>query len=158
MNEPVIAQILFLDFDGVLHSVDEPALDDYFKYNGNPNLFQWIRFLDHALAPYPDVRIIVSSDWRRLFGDDELIQFLGPVGHRFIGVVEQYGPTRAAEIMREAKLRGITHWVAVDDHVTVALASVCDDRFVVCDPKNGLSEETVQLTLAKTLAEKFGRT
>ena len=89
MDEPEIAQILFLDFDGVLHSVDEPALDDYFKYNGNPNLFQWIQFLDDALAPYPDVRIIVSSDWRRLFGDDELIQFLGPVGHRFIGVVEQ---------------------------------------------------------------------
>ncbi len=41
--------------------------------------------------PYSEVQIVVSSDWRRLFGDQALVALLGPsLGQRFIGVVNRY--------------------------------------------------------------------
>jgi hypothetical protein len=35
------------------------------------------------------IRIIVSSDWRRLFDDATLIRLLAPLATRFVGVVER---------------------------------------------------------------------
>ncbi|WP_256095067.1 HAD domain-containing protein [Paraburkholderia nodosa] len=75
--------VLFLDFDGVLHAYDELALDDNFRLIENPNLFMWCPVLERILAPFPEVRIVVSSDWRRLFDDAALIKLLGPLGARF---------------------------------------------------------------------------
>ncbi|MEX3939865.1 HAD domain-containing protein [Paraburkholderia sp. BR10937] len=111
--------VLFLDFDGVLHACDELALDDNFRLIENPNLFMWCPVLERILAPFPEVRVVVSSDWRRRFDDAALIELLGPLGARFAGVVEGYGPTRAAEILAEVQRRSIALWLALDDHPSV---------------------------------------
>jgi hypothetical protein len=81
-------QLLFLDFDGVLHPVGERAFDENFRLIANPGLFVWRPILEQILVPFPSVRIVVSSDWRRLFDDENLIRLLGPLGNRFAGVVE----------------------------------------------------------------------
>jgi hypothetical protein len=144
--------ILFLDFDGVLHHIDEAAIDEDFNFTGNPNLFKWVPLLAELLAPYPELRIIVSSDWRRLFDDDALKTFLGPLAARFIGVVETYGPTRAAEIVIEAERRGILRWLALDDHPSVVKAAPKDARFVVCDSSTGIAGAEAQASLRAKLA------
>lgn len=142
--------VVFLDFDGVLHPVGVPAVDDAFRLIENPDLFVWRPILERLLAPYPG--IIVSSDWRRLFDDATLIRLLGPLATRFVGVVESYGTSRSAEILAEVKLRGLNRWVALDDHPSVNAAQARDPRFIACGPATGLSAVDVQRTLSARLA------
>ena len=145
-------KVLFLDFDGVLHALGESAFDENFKWIHNPNLFQWIPILDRILEPYPDVRIIVSSDWRCLLDDENLKHVLGPLGPRFEGVVEGRVFSRAEEIRSEVKRRKIHHWLAIDDHQTVAQAGRSDDHFVVCNSSKGLSQHSTQEELKRKLS------
>lgn len=146
------AVTIYLDFDGVLHADGEAALDEQFRLIANPKLFCWRGQLDTLLAPYPAVRIIVSSDWRRLFGDDALVRLLGPLGGRFCGVVETFGGTRASEVESDASRRGISRWLALDDHPSVHDAARTDRRYIACDPQLGLSSSTPQEELARKLA------
>lgn len=143
--------VLFLDFDGVLHPDGEAALDENFRLLPNPNLFCWKGLLYELLEPHPEVQIIVSSDWRRLFDDENLVRLLGPLGNRFVGVVETLGSPRSQEILEEAARRSIERWVALDDHVSVHEAAKEDCRFIACDPRLGVSNPETQKTLSKKL-------
>ncbi|GAB3630344.1 hypothetical protein PTE30175_03584 [Pandoraea terrae] len=149
---------LFVDFDGVLHPFGEPIFDEHCRYLGNPVLFCWAPILDQLLAPYPDVRVIVSSDWRRIFDDANLIKLLGPLGPRFVGVVQSYQSTRAEEILAEARRRALVEWLAIDDHPSVAQASVSERRFIACAPDSGISASSVQTELRTKLAALSGNT
>lgn len=147
--------ILYLDYDGVLHRLGEPALNDNFRLLDNPNLFCWAPILATLLIPYPTVQIIVSSDWRRLFSDDQLAQLLGPaLGERVIGAIEFSQPDRALEILNDAHHRKLTRWIALDDHETVVAARRAGDtRYVVCAPQTGISDPRVQHVLVRKLSE-----
>lgn len=73
-----VSPVLFLDFDGVLHGAHEVAVDDDGRVVlDNPRLFEHLPLLTEELAPYPELRIIVSSDWQRLFDDASLVRLLG---------------------------------------------------------------------------------
>lgn len=145
--------VLFTDFDGVLHAADEPALDSAGRLLANERLFVWLPILVGILEPYPEVRIIVSSDWRCLLDDDNLRRVLGPPGPRFAGIVETRGASRAGEILADVRRRRLTHWLAVDDHPSVLVASQRDTRFIPCAPDAGLSAPGVQAMLCKRLTE-----
>lgn len=147
--------VVFLDFDGVLHPVGEPALDEDFRLAPNPRLFCYLPHLIEALAPYPEVRIVVSSDWRRLFDDDTLRGCLGTLGDRFYGVVETFGGTRAEEIYKEVVRRGLMHWLVLDDHPSVVEASSTDVRFIACDSRLGLGNTETQAELREKLSQIF---
>ncbi|TCG03674.1 hypothetical protein BZM27_46680 [Paraburkholderia steynii] len=118
----------------------------------NAGLFVWRPILEGLLAPYPAVRIIVSSDWRRLFDDATLVRLLGPLGGRFVGVVESYGSSRCKEILTEVRRRKITHWLAIDDHPSVVAAQANEPRFIGCDAARGLSEIAAQRKLGAMLS------
>ncbi|QKL60741.1 hypothetical protein HI808_03220 [Ralstonia solanacearum] len=143
---------LFTDFDGVLHPADAAAFDGAGRLVADPRLFTWLPVLADILAPYPAVRIVVSSDWRRWLDDDNLRRVLGPLAPRFAGVVETWGASRADEILEEVRRRRLTQWLALDDHPSVAKASRRDDRFIVCAPDAGLSTSAVQALLRARLA------
>ncbi|KKB69385.1 hypothetical protein BBMA_3915 [Burkholderia pseudomallei MSHR1079] len=145
--------VLFTDFDGVLHAADEPALDSNGRPIANERLFAWLPILADILEPYPQVRLVVSSDWRRLLDDENLRLVLGPLGSRFAGIVETWGTSRADEILAEVRRRNLTHWLAVDDHPSVLGVSRRDSRFIPCEPDAGLSAPAVQAMLRKRLAE-----
>lgn len=91
--------ILFLDFDGVLHHEDVtlkrcgPTEQKYLKPEElryvnhackiarGPKgkvLFEHCERLEAALAPYPDIQIVISSSWREHFRPEKLISFLTP--------------------------------------------------------------------------------
>ncbi|STR44801.1 HAD domain-containing protein [Iodobacter fluviatilis] len=130
---------LYLDFDGVLHADGEPAIDENGRLCQNPNLFGWLKHLEEILEDYPEVRIIVSSDWRRLFDDETLIKLLGNIGWRFYGVVECIISDRYAEILQDATTRKIKYWLALDDHKTIKAATATDDKLIFCLPGKGIS-------------------
>jgi HAD domain in Swiss Army Knife RNA repair proteins len=151
------SRVLFLDFDGVLHAVDEPPLNGGGRLMANPRLFAWRPVLEDILAPYPKVRIIVSSDWRRLLDDDNLKRALGPLAPRFTGVVERWCASRVDEILTKARRRKLTTWLAVDDHPTVVAASRRDVRFIACESDTGLSALPVQARLRAALTNLVDR-
>jgi hypothetical protein len=60
--------ILFLDFDGVLHPTDVYLKKGRPTLNGEGELFMWAPQLIEALAPYPHVKIVLSTSWVRVRG------------------------------------------------------------------------------------------
>ncbi|BAL23499.1 HAD domain-containing protein [Azoarcus sp. KH32C] len=150
--------VLFVDYDGVLHKFGEQALDEGFNLIANSALFCWVPHLERLLTPYPEIRIVVSSDWRRLFPDETLADLLGALKPRVIGAVEISCSPRSEEIRREAARRGLVHWLALDDHFSVLDAErVGDERYVGCAPETGLSDPLVQAKLARRLADLMAR-
>lgn len=90
-----------------------------------------------------------------VFDDSALFKLLGPeLGGRFDGVVELIDASRANEILMDADRRGLTDWIAVDDHRTVLEASSTDRRFIWCDPATGISNTEVQRQLSLRLKRK----
>lgn len=147
------APTIFLDFDGVLHRLGEPAIDEGFRLMENPGLFCWCPLLREAIAPYPAVRIVIASDWRRIFDDETLVGMLGEgIDCRVIGSVESFCHSRVEEILTEAARRGLRRWIAIDDHPSVWTAREAGDRrFIACRPDQGLSETRVQNELQEML-------
>jgi len=110
-------RLIFLDFDGVLHSV-----------RSNARLFEHVARLAEMLAPYPEVRVVVSSSWRHAHEEDALQGFLRPLAERLLGVTPKLaGALRQDEI--KAWLQDNTEryaafdpagaevgdWIAIDD-------------------------------------------
>lgn len=142
--------ILFLDFDGVLHAVRQTHIDR----GGESHPFCWLPILSELLEPYPEVKIIVSSDWRCSTSDEELKQLLGPLAGRFLGVVQEYDAlSRAEEIFAEVRRRNLTRWLAVDDHPSVVSARSEEPRFVACEAAFGISSTAVQEELRAKLEQ-----
>lgn len=62
--------ILYLDFDGVLHDdavYCSPDRGMYLDTLGRV-LFEWMPILDELLAPYPELRVVLSTSWVRAKG------------------------------------------------------------------------------------------
>ncbi|NEX63997.1 HAD domain-containing protein [Noviherbaspirillum galbum] len=144
-------RVIFLDVDGVLHPASAAIR---FSLAGSPRanaqalwLFRWAWILDELLAPYPDVGIIVHSDWRLFLSSGELQSLLGPLGRRFIGVTPR-GP-------RPESVAAVLETADVEDHLVLeagidnAVQSSCQVR---CDPMAGLQDFRVQARIRAWLA------
>ena len=136
--------ILFLDFDGVLHHENVtlkrcgPTEQKYLKPEElrfvnhackiarcpkGKVLFEHCYRLEAALAPYPDIQIVISSSWREHFRPAKLISFLTPdLAARVIGqtpVCDDIGGvgSRLCDIHAYIEGNGLagTAWIALDD-------------------------------------------
>jgi len=160
-----------LDFDGVLHP------DAAFLEKGRPvlrsegSLFMWSGYLEEALEPHPEVEIVISSSWCRVFGFTRARKFL-PVSlqPRVIGGTwhssmarSQIGgfkipltwwdtATRYQQIMRYVRMERIERWVAVDDD-SEGWAADDTERLILTDSALGISAPGALSQLAKRLAE-----
>lgn len=70
---------LFLDFDCVLHKAGQLP-------------FEHLPELEAALAPFPALKIVVSSSWQEVHGSDEIVEFLGPLAGRYAGLTSDATP------------------------------------------------------------------
>jgi hypothetical protein len=124
-----VTDTLYLDFDGVLHPADvrvtaaEPLRPRV--YNGGPTdhpLFEHAELLERILAPFTDVKIILSTSWVRGLGYEFALQQLPEaLRQRVIGTIWQgellkHPPrTRYNAIQTDAAARGLDRWLALDD-------------------------------------------
>lgn len=99
-------RLLFLDFDGVLHS-SRAELDG--KY------FRWLPALEKLLVNFPDVKIVVHSTWRYDHTDDELRQLLGGLGERFVGSAPRGPREQVIQMVLQANKGKFTDYLVVDD-------------------------------------------
>lgn len=132
MNPP----ILYLDYDGVLHAEDvrivkqRPVIFENNTISQRP-LFEHVALLEQLLAPYPELRIVLSTSWVRHLGFSYAKEQLTPsLQARVIGAcwhsnmrhenggAEYYDRMSRYEVIcADAARRKNGHWLALDDNI-----------------------------------------
>lgn len=159
--------VLYLDFDGVLHP-DDAYVDVkgrvYLK--GSGSLFMWADVLTQALAPYPDVRIVLSTSWVRVKSYSYARKKLPPaLRQRVIGATWHSTLKRDPELTEwwkdlgrcrqvgmDADRRKPTAWAAIDDDHEDWVPA-WRPHLVATHPYDGLSSAFAQRRLAQVLTE-----
>lgn len=143
---------LFLDFDGVLHGIEDARLHliDARPVVVGERPFRYLPLLVDLLARHPRAQIVISSAWQDHCSDAELRGFLGDLGARVIGSTGSLGAARGRGISRLAECEavaeslGTDHWLILDDQPGIIFADLVPtreqfSRVVFCDSSLGLS-------------------
>lgn len=161
-----VLQVLYLDFDGVLHP--DAA---YFSFKRGielrapgHTLFENIDILEQMLAPHPEVRIVLSTSWVYAkdfkFAKERLSPVLqkrviGATFHRRHHDLYHFRTmSRGQQILADIQRRQPGAWLSIDDH--------CEDwpeqaGFVVqCDGQLGLQCADTRRCFADALSIVFG--
>lgn len=155
-------KLLFLDIDGVMHSVDRVQGNqtstgiDY----TDDRLFEYLPLLGRILDQCQDVSVIISSSWRNVHSLQELQGFFGGWGHRVIGITTSIDASGALLVNRFQECRalaehlGVSDWVMVDDQLGIVWGSEIPPRELVrrviwCDPVLELATPLVAHAMVK---------
>lgn len=150
---------LFLDFDGVLHPDCVYQIRGKIVLNRDcMSLFEWAPILVELLAPYPEIRIVLSTSWVRVLGYDEALGWLPEdLRVRVDGATCTAGRegewerlSRFEQIARAASAAGYARWLALEDDVQHWPASHLE-HLVACDPDLGLGWKRTQDALRERL-------
>ena len=162
--------LLYLDYDGVLHP-DEVYLDDRNRVylRGYGTLFEHAALLEALLAPYPLLKIVLSTSWVRIKGFDRARRRL-PQGlrERVIGATWHSRfmqddhlrdwwmnqSSRYEQIRHDVLRRRPDDWVALDDDERGWPSSEAP-RLVACDPMRGLGEWRTREAFERRLAKRM---
>ena len=156
--------ILYLDYDGCLHpGLVYRTAKRGIHLRGYPGhtLFEWAPILVRLLAPWPDVKIILSTTWVRAVGFSESKERLprelqrpvaGATWHsEMIRRVEEWeASARFQQIIAHVQRHELTNWIAIDDD-DMGWPDILRDRLVKCSEHLRLREPEVQADLAKKL-------
>jgi hypothetical protein len=154
--------VCYCDYDGVLHddAVYWSRREGIHIRTPGRGLFEWARFLEELLAPYPGVKIVLSTSWVRFkrygFARGQL-----PIGlqSRVIGATfhsresvrfEFDNMSRGMQICADVERRMPTRWFAIDNDDN-GWPAWCCDRLIKTDDRLGLSELAVQDQICKML-------
>lgn len=148
------SRVLYLDFDGVLHPAAvwlktennaSPVLEE--RYASEHALFEHSRTLEELLAPYPDVRLVLSTAWVLVHGIDYAATRLPrALRERVVGSTFDANRdgahftsvARGYQVVADAQRRGLRHWIALDDDVR-DWPKGHRHRLIPTDPVHGLS-------------------
>ncbi len=157
--------VLYLDFDGVLHP--EPVYRHPKRgiYLGvecvGHTLFENTQILQDALAPYPQLAIVLSTSWVRVLGFSRAKTYLpeslrrrviGATFHSCMNKVEFDAMTRGAQVLADANRRGVSQWIALDDNDEGWL-SAAESHLVLTEEKLGLAKPESVAELVTKLQE-----
>lgn len=135
-------RVIFLDFDGVLHSTGGPP--------GTRLPFEWTDQLALLLTSTTDVRVVVHSSWREHFDLDTLKDFLQPISPWIDGVVAN-GHKGVAIMNYLATHPEITAALILDDQED-EFSEFVSGTLVLCNPATGISDPETQKRIASWLA------
>ncbi len=149
--------ILFLDFDGVLHPDPCPTVD---------RLFENADRLSATLEQFPEVGIVLSTSWRTMYAEQELLQVLPePLRRRIVGMTPCFSDFstaahrtpyhRHAECEQWLRAHDMTDspWVALDDRA-YWFVPYCEN-LIACHPERGYDDDVrARLHSALTIARK----
>lgn len=174
--------IIFLDFDGVLHHENvtlkrcHPTkrryLNEYArrfltrdgKLVKGKDLFEHADRLAAALAPFPDVRIVITSTWREHFRPDALLRFLPPslagrvIGHTPFCSQSSEDGTRLSEVELYMEGNGLAGepWIALDDQARLFLDDdlICSENLFLLKGDEGFTDDAA-IVFCDFLREKY---
>jgi hypothetical protein len=159
--------VMYLDFDGVLHpgevwyeyGMREPRL----RASGH-KLFESLPVLEEAVAPYPDLKIVLSTTWVQTIGFEKARDRLSEVlKSRVIGAT--YDPDspdawrfsrmrRYDTIALDVTRRKPSRWLALDDDA-LGWPQNENDALALVPANLGLACPTAQALLCVRLAARF---
>ncbi len=161
-------KICYLDYDAVLHDgnvLRNRTTGMTIKTVGRI-FFEWMPILDELLAPYPDLKIVLSTTWVRELGFNaakhELSKSLQErvVGATFLHpkIVKAEFDTmsRGMQIWGDVERRKPSHWFALDDDA-FGWPAWCKEHLIQTSDRLGLSDPAVQERVRQRLAEIDGR-
>jgi hypothetical protein len=159
--------VLYLDFDGVLHPAPvyrHPKRGMYFMNDAvGHTLFENSLVLVEALAPYPDVRIVLSTSWVSVLGFARARAFLPPalqarvVGATFHSAMHRLEfdrLERGEQVLADATRRRVTHWVALDDD-ELGWHSAAATHLVLTDTLHGIGAPETQDVMRRMFRTQF---
>ncbi|CAJ4113505.1 Uncharacterised protein [Burkholderia pseudomallei] len=148
--------VLFLDLDGVTHPESVYLLRKHgptlLDAPGHA-LFEHCPLLEEVLAPYPDVRIVLSTSWvRRYRGSIRRVarrltpglqaRVVGTTYHSRMDPHEFAAAPRGMQVWADVLRRKPEAWLALDDDY-LHWPSWCREQLVRTDPVLGISEPGV---------------
>jgi len=162
-------QVLFLDFDGVLHPKSV-----FFQYRRGPfllnapghRLFEHAELLEQVLSPYPNICIVLSTSWvRRYKGSIAKVarrltpglqaRVVGATYHSCMDAVEFGAASRGMQVWSDVLRRRPDAWLALDDDFG-DWPDWCRDNLVETDAVLGISAPAVLAELRAKLAAMHG--
>lgn len=161
-----MTNILYLDFDGVLH---DDAVYYHPKrgiYLNTPNreLFEWAPILESLLEPFPDWSIVLSTSWVRVrsfeFAKNKLSKGLrsrvigATFHHREMQKLDFDMLSRGYQICADVNRRKPDSWFAIDNDAE-GWPSQCRDRLVLTKDRFGISEQSVQEAILEMLSQRI---
>jgi len=160
---------LFVDFDGTLHrghalldASGQVSLD-----TGNP-LFEFAPQLEHLLAPFPRVEVVLTTSWLDTLPFDQVVSYLTPsLAKRVVGTTQgikprfgylQDGSARTYIIRSYVFAHRLKNWLAIDDSVYGAYHLNTDvlklePHLVLLDSRQGIGSPEAQRRITGWLAE-----
>lgn len=123
-------EVIFLDFDGVVHR----QMNESFEYL--PNLYK-------VLDLFPEIKIVISNDWRHCMNKDSYTNIFGTYGSRIVGATGKHeSKMRELEIMEYANMYNIKNFIAIDDDCRNRLFSPNCEWLFKTNYYKGLNDET----------------
>jgi hypothetical protein len=156
-------QVLYLDLDGVLHPEDvwrAPGRLPFVRSPAGHELFEHAGLLVELLAPYPAVRIVLSTSWVRVLGYRRTIAFLlpalrvrciGATWHRRMSPNQFEHTSRGEQVLDDVARRTPKMWLAIDDDQE-GWGPAAVTHLVATDPILGIAEPAVLGRLRAALA------
>lgn len=127
-------KVLFLDFDGVLNSEASFRMEIRRKNNNVSNTLSSVACsnLQFILEQAKDVKLVISSTWRKLHTMVELQNILNSYGVEAARVIGKTPLTMSGDRSHEIKLwleenTNVTQYVILDDDYSAASALNCED-------------------------------
>jgi len=159
-------QVLFLDFDGVLHRGDSyrtPA-GIVSSAPGQIELFEYAEILAQLLDPYPCVELVLSTDWALVLGFEQARDALPiePLRNRVSDSTFDVNSddarywlaiARGRQVLQYVARHGLTNWLALDDRHDGFES--CRTRLVNCQTMAGLGDVAVQRQLSRQCQKYF---
>ncbi|MFM0653454.1 HAD domain-containing protein [Paraburkholderia sediminicola] len=159
------APILYVGFSSVLHRGE-----GLMEASGRVTLdsgrqpFESAHHLSDALAPYPDLQLVLTTSWTRWFGDADTAALLPrELRQKVVGTTREYPPRfgelqngsgRTWSIIRHAGAHRLNKWLAIgDDFRGVPLDLM--SRFFVVPKDTGLETPGMREVLSVWLAKNM---
>ncbi|WP_248114038.1 HAD domain-containing protein [Ralstonia pseudosolanacearum] len=155
---------MFLDFDNCLHRCDAYVSgQDVVASEPGVALFEFAAILERELQPYPDVGIVLSTDWVGVLGFEGARDALplASLRERVIGATRiddcdepaSSELTHGEQIRRYVAKHRLRAWLAIDDRRDGF--EPFPEQLVHCQRGVGLGDSDVQKMLARRLRLVF---
>lgn len=143
--------VLYLDYDGVLHHENvlwHSNRGAYLVAGPKYRLFQHAPLLEQLLTPYPDIRIVLSTSWARVYGCSKAAKRLPPtlrsrvIGATFYSRMNEQAflsQSRGMQVWADVLRRKPRDWLALDDD-TLDWPHWCRNKLIATDETEGISD------------------
>ncbi|MGX5652719.1 HAD domain-containing protein [Hydrogenophaga borbori] len=161
-GEPVV----YLDYDGVLHHENVFWDPRRGAYAGPPGfqLFEHAELLEKLLAPYPAVRIVLSTSWVRTYGCSGSAKRLpfglrdrvvGATFHSKMSEPDFVAKPRGLQVTEDVMRRRPSAWMALDD-VDEGWPGSVRSNVVLTDERLGIASPGIEEAIRAQLVRMHG--